>query len=270
MATEPKDLEQFDALKAELTEYVAPALFIQVNDAGSSEHAITAAKGLKELLARVEKRRKETVTPLNDRVASVNDYVKSLIAPLKNAEEHVRNQLNSFAVKQEALRQAEIARIAREKDEAERQAKEERERQQEELRVKQESEAEAAAEAANLFGGGETPVDFAQLNQKLEAEWAAKNAELDTQDAIRAGEYRAKEYDAHRVQVSNTRKLWKCEVEDLDKVPREYLIIQLNEKMVLAAARAGNTKIPGVKLWQEIAVAIGKRTAAPRTVLVEE
>ncbi len=47
---------------------------------------------------------------------------------------------------------------------------------------------------------------------------------------------------------ATTRKDWKFEVTDLEKIPLDFLLV--NEKMVLEALRAGET-IPGIKGWQE-------------------
>jgi hypothetical protein len=71
-------------------------------------------------------------------------------------------------------------------------------------------------------------------------------------------------YAIQEQRVKNTAKLWDCEVEDITKVPREFLVISLNKAAVLAAARGGVTNIPGVKLIQKTNVRFGARTAVSR------
>jgi uncharacterized UPF0146 family protein len=59
---------------------------------------------------------------------------------------------------------------------------------------------------------------------------------------------------------THTRDVWKFEVEDLSKVPREFLV--LDEKKVRAHVQAlkENARIPGVKIWKDVTiVARGKK-----------
>lgn len=260
------DLELFDKLKADITLFVAPTLDLTVQDPGSSTEAIEVAKRVKAFIKQVDDKRKELVGPLNERVKLINDYAKTIMAPLQEAESHVKSELNAYAAKQEEIRQAELRRLDEERRERERKLQEERERAEAELMAKQVEEAELAAEANAFFGTGETPVAEvnAQIDEKLTREWAEKQAELDRQAMMAQVEHKQKVYDASLDQIRNTRKTWKCELVDINAVPKEFLIMQLNTAMVLAAARAGRTDIPGVRLYQEVSVAIGSKTYMPK------
>jgi hypothetical protein len=220
-----------------------------VTDFSSGDLAIEAAKAVKSLQKRVEAKRRELVAPLNDRVKEINDYAKEIALPLEKAETYLKQELAAFEIEQAKIRLA-----AREKAEKERREREA------ELLAKQEAERAALEEAiaydsevAELFGTepDATPVDQKakdleqkQLEERARAAQAAKD----------------REYEIKQQGIKNARKTWKCEVVDISLVPKEFLIVTLNQSAVLAAARGGMTNIPGVKLWQETSVAIGANT----------
>jgi flagellar biosynthesis GTPase FlhF len=262
-----KELKEFDSLSADITLFVAPAKDLRVIDPRSSQSAIVVAQTIKDYLNKVESKRKELVGPLNTQVKAINDYCKKITSPLLEADCHVRSELNAFAAEQERIRRAEEARIERERQEAERKAREERELAEEELRKKQEEEVEAHAEAARLFGpeGGDIETANEAINQKLDREWAEKKAELDRNDAIRANEFKQREWDANQVQIKNTRANLKVRVVDINLIPKEFLIVTPNEKALVAVGKTG-AKIPGVEFYEDISVAIGRTTRMPKVV----
>lgn len=247
------ELTQFNELKSELDTLVKPTLSIKVTDFPSSASAIEAAKSVKALQKRIEAKRKELVGPLNDQVKRINDFVKDIMAPLDTAESHLKRQLTDFEVEQEKLRDAErkAAEAERVKREAALAA-----RQEEERAAMAEKLAETS-EVEDLFGADEGVPDAAMEAAALEARQAEERARI-------AQQAKDREYDIKSRGVANTRKIWKCDVEDLDLVPKEFLIVTLNQAAVIAAARAGVTKIPGVKIWQETSIAIGANTSVAR------
>lgn len=259
-----KDLEVFDSLKADIALFVAPTKQIAVVDPDTANAAIDTAKQIKTWLATVEKKRKELVGPLNDRVKLINEYVKTITAPLAEAEDHIRTQLNDHARKQEEIRREELRKAEEARREAERIAAEKRAQEEAELRAKQEQEAELARQGAELFGGCDEDADAEKARaEQAERERLELEAKHDRERLARLVEDKQKQYDANAHQIKNTRQVWKCEMEDESKVPREFLIVTLNEKAVIAAAKAG-VKIPGVRVWTDVAVAIGAKTYMPK------
>lgn len=248
------EITQFNELRAELTTFVSPALAIKVTDFQTSASAINAAKAVKEYQKKVEAKRKELVGPLNDQVKLINEYAKSVAAPLENAELHLKKQLTAFELEQEKIRRAEFER-----------AEEERKKREAELLAKQEEERKNLAsdsDAADVFGSEPEDVapeikaeelELKQLHERVKATQEAKD----------------REYPIKNMGIKNARKQWKCEAIDLTKVPREFLTISLNSAAVLAAARGGMTDIPGVKLWQETTIAIGANTYVPNMALTK-
>ena len=255
------DLKVFDQLAADITLFVAPTKAIKVSDAKSSNAAIEVAQSIKGYLSAVEKKRKEMVAPLNAQVKAINDYCKTITSPLDEADAYVRSQLNTFAAEQARLARIEAARIEAERMEIERKAQEERARVENELRLKQEAEAEALAESVNKWGAenGDVDATFAIINEKQERELAEEQVRLDREAAVRANEFKQRQFDANEMKIKNTRGTMKVRVIDLNLIPKEFLIITPNEKALVAVGKSG-MKIPGVEFYEEFAVAIGRTT----------
>lgn len=95
-----------------------------------------------------------------------------------------------------------------------------------------------------------------------EAERARKEAELFGEDAPpAAAPVMAKEAarivsTASGVKASATMK-WKGEVVDIDKVPRQYLMV--NQAAVDAAIKGGVREIPGVRIFEDLQTSIRRR-----------
>lgn len=247
------ELAQFIELKAELDTLVAPTLTIEVRDFETSASAIEAAKAVKALKKRVEDKRVELVKPLNDQVKKVNEYAKEIALPLDRAETHLKGQLTAFEIKQEAIRRAEYEKAEKERREREAALA----KKQEEGRLALEEAEVDEAEVADVFGADDAGPSAAEKAAELERKHSEERALI-------AQQAKDREYDIKSRGVANARKTWQCEVEDIALVPKEFLIVTLNEKAVLAAARAGVAKIAGVRLWQEVSIAIGANTSVAR------
>lgn len=248
------ELLKFNQLQAEIAVFVEPVKTMTVVDFQSSEGALEVAKKLKSYGSQVEKTRKEITEPLDAKKKEIMAYEKAIMAPLNEALAHVMNQINSFAAKQEQIRQAELRRV-----------EEERRKAEADLKARQHADRKASEEAsavspgmASLFG----------LDPRLMTEEPAQTEERELiERAALTQEYNGRAWDAGQQQIKGARKTWKCKAIDLDKVPREFLTITLNESAVLAAARGGVTSIAGVQIWQEVGVAIGSKSYVPKQAL---
>ncbi len=252
------ELAFLEVLKSEVAALVAPTLGIKVQDFQSCETAATVGLQVKDYLKQVEAKRKELVEPLNRRVKEINEYAKSILAPLEESETHLKRQIATFReaqekIQREMLRAAEIERL----------------KQEAELRAKQEAERASLEETlveedrlAKRFGA---EPDQAANQEAQIAELEQRQAE---EQAFALMEQKQREHDIAQQNIKNTRKTWKCEATDLEKVPRQYLVITLNSAACLAAARGGITEIPGVRMWQETTVAFGSNTYVPRAALM--
>lgn len=259
-------LAVFDELKAVIATFTAPLRGITVMDDESATKAIDAAKSIKAYLKQADDRRKEIVGPLNDKVREINDYVKDLTRALVEADDHVRRQLSAHAERQEKIRQAELRRIDEERREAERQARIKREQDEAEFIAAAQAKAEEEAQVRAMFGTHD-PDELERINEReserLEAELRAKQMEFDQAEAVKAVEFKQREFDAERVQIRNTRTTLRCRVVDISLVPKEFLIIEVNEKAAVAAAKAG-VKISGLEFYEDFNVAIGRNTYVPK------
>ncbi len=274
------ELQTFDQLKADISLFVAPVLQVTVTDFKSSQDAIDAGKTVKKYASELEKKRKEIVGPLNDRVKLINTYAKGIEEPLLRAEQHIKSQLARFAEEQEKVRQAELKRIEDERREAERKAQQERQRLEDELESRRQAELDRlereqnqCQRAAAIFGGESSVVDVeaeaTKIDEQLERERLESEARFERERIERDFQAKQAAWDADQFQIKNARKTWKCQLLDITQVPKEFLIVQLNEQAVLAAARAG-VQIPGVKTWQEMGIAFGSNTRVTRTALASE
>jgi len=243
------ELDQFNEIKAEIAHYVAPAMLAKVSDFESSNGALEAAKTIRGLKLKIEKQRKILVEPLNDRVKSVNEYCRQIGDPLDKAEAHLRTELNRFAAEQEAIKQAKL-----------REAEAERQREIESLKAKQEAEKAALEETINMFGAGP---------EEAEAMNAALAEKAKTEQAIAKMEFQGRQHDIGELQIKGTRKNTKVRILDLEKIPRVFLIIEPNEKMLIAAHKGGQT-VPGVEFYEEIAVSVGAKSRVTRAALESE
>lgn len=242
-AAEPQALDVFNPLKVQIAEFVAPALQMTVVDGKSSDAALAVAKDVKAMLKRVDDTRRSLVDPLNAQVRKINDYAKDIEAPLKDVDAHLRRQLNAWAAERERIRQEEV-----------RKAEEERRRREAELAEKQRAEREALEAGAKLFGEEDPAVE-----QELEQQHAKERMKS-------LVEHKAALYDANETQLKNVRKVYDVEVLDLEAVPKEFLIREVNKKAAIEAMKAG-VKIPGLKLTESVAVAIGRNTRVPRALM---
>lgn len=262
-----KDLELFDELKANITLFVAPTLEIAIRDVQTGQSAIDAQKQIREFMRRVDEQRRELTDPMKDRIKVIDAYVKSILAPLETAARHVQHEIDTYAERQESIRQAELRKAREEAERKEREAREKAAAERAELEARQREEAEARSAMDELFGDGEDDLAAARAKQEFEEKQARERAEQEAKEEresmVRTVELKQKEYDANLDQIKNARKNPKCEMLDEKLVPREFLVVTLNTAAVLASARAGVKEIPGVRIWWETKVAIGRNTYIP-------
>lgn len=234
-----KSIKEFDALTADIAALIEPTNLIKVTDFNSCAYAIEAGKSVKGFLKKIEDKRKELVGPLNDQVKEINAYAKQISHPIETAESHIKSEVIAFENEQRKIRDELHRKMLAEQIEKE-------------LAIKKEQEKVAIEVHTenDIFGIADAQIEQLQIDRRV----------LDM-------ETKAKEYDINQMGVKNARKIWKCELIDIKLVPDEFKIVTLNEKAVLAVARAGQTEIPGVRVFQETTIAFGDNTYVPRGVL---
>lgn len=220
-------LAQFDQLKADIALYVAPAKSVVVSDKDTQSKAMTSVKDVVGWKKKVEDKRKEMIAPLLERQREINEYAKQLTEPLIEAECHLKKQLIAWDQKLEAERQAELKRIALEA---------ERKRKDAEEKAKKEREE---AEALEMFGQKD---DAVRSNLVAQAESERRSVEIDR-------EVRKEEKAVLENKVSGIRTIWKYEVHEESKIPKEFWMI--NESAISKAVKSGVREIPGVRIYEE-------------------
>lgn len=227
VSTSKNVLEKFDKLATDIRQHIEPCLKLMVQDNSTKDDALMAGKNIKAYEKRIEETRKALVGPLNAQVKEINDYAKKIMAPLAEAETHLKKQLGGYEAILEKQRREEFEKAEKARKEAEAKAAEE-------ARIKRE-EAEMAA---MLLDDSEAQ----EVTAVAEVEIERQAAEVQMLHRTNVKEIEAKK-------VSGASKPWTFEVVDYDQVPREYLMV--DEKAIRQAIRDGNREIAGVRIFQE-------------------
>lgn len=256
-----KELKVFDQLTADIAALVSPVSKLKVVDFKSSAIAVEHGGAIQGLWKEVESRRDSLVRPLNEQVKKINEYARDIKAPLEIAKRHLELETGNFAAEQRRLKAIKDARI-----EAERQAKEDR------IAVEAEAKFEAleADRAEAVAGMDPTFGNMEEHDEEFARQQAAIEAEAEQQRMRAITTAATQKYDAGQQTVKGVRMVWECELIDINQVPADFLIRELNKQMILAAARAGNTNIPGVRVFQKPSVGFGQNTYVPREAIAAE
>ncbi len=230
-----------DAAKERLQVYVGAvarmveeAEALKIESEQDNERAVALGTSAKKLFNQIEDKRKAIVNEPNDFVKSVNGFCKVFSDKLKLVEDGMKRKISQYRAVQEQKRREEEIRLRREAEELQRKL-----------------EAEAA-----------------EKNRKLQEEALARAKEEAKAKGIPVEEVKApvvemiqpvqvcapvlpKQQSPVRTETgsASARKAWAFELEDINKVPRSYLV--LNEKKVRDDVRAGIRNIEGIKIYEE-------------------
>jgi len=202
--------------------------FVIENDE-DEKMAATLLAAAKIRMKRIEELRIFFVKPLNDHVSEINKGLKGLYNPLKEVSKELDIGLSSHHKK----REAEKARIAKE---------------EEEKRLKEEAEALKAAEAAKKVEETALPAQantnmssgVDELENSLIANVASSRVAVpETKTVVNTG-----------IGKVSYKKVWTYELEDVTKIPREYLIV--DEKRIGQEVRSGKLReLAGVNIFEK-------------------
>lgn len=221
------DIQQFDQLTADITKLVAPAKAVAVTDAAAQAHAVGIGKSIKDILKRIEEKRKEVVGPIKARAKEVDDYAKKISTPLLEAELHLKKQIGAFEDQERQRRELELKRVREEQEAADRR------------------KAELVAKATE----GVTD-ETAKLMTAVKVDAEFKEVRKDLRQEEKAIESSA---------MKGAKLVWKFEVTNGAEVPREFMVI--DEKKIREAVHGGAREIPGVRIYQETQISFGKSTS---------
>jgi len=220
---------------------------------------------------------------------AIVDKEKGELLKLDPADAHLRKQIGIYQEQIEAARRAEQARLDAERFAAEKKAREEAEAAakaaQEAEQARLDAEREIAEKAAREKA--EANAKAAAEKAALEAHNAAVLAALEAGNLDAAKEAMAApveavpvaapvfvppprvlaaavtpvyvppppmvkaEIEPPKIDGLSGRKVWKFRVTDAGKVPREYMSVDKTKIMAAVVIGKGETKIPGVEVYQE-------------------
>jgi hypothetical protein len=245
-------------------------------------------KGQQALL---EEKRFAITRPMDSAKKAVMDFFRPFSDRLDDAERHVKKALTDYKTAQDRIA-AEAARIERQRaekeakrlreeaEEADRKAAEkERERLAELQRKADERQAVEDARLAEERATAKTEDDKRRAEEQEVAAQARRDREqeelhqarLDSEKEQRERTARAATLEeraetattaptiaAPKVKGISTRKIWKFEIVDAGKIPREYLVP--NEVAIAGVVRAlkNATNIPGIRVYSKDTMSSGK------------
>lgn len=234
---------------------------IKITSTAERDEYAELLRHIKSYQQALEAARKEAVKPLRTAVETINASVKPHMERATQAEAAIKRALSAWEQEQERkrrereaeLRRQQEAEQARLRQEAERREAAERER----ARVAREK-AEAAARAAEEAGRAEKAAAMREAARiKEEARIAAAEQEAEAKRAAAAMMPAAVVVqDAPKAAGVSTRKTWKFRVDDVTKLPAQYLIADEKKIGKVVRALGGDTDIPGITVWSEDVVAV--------------
>lgn len=217
IAEKGKDVLNIETLETEVTAYVAKAGSVEVADDTDYEMADEFSGKLKDLIKRVKTTFGPYVKDAYDHYKRQKARENEMVKPLEDALREIRKAMSAYQTEQERQRRIE----------------------QKMIDAKRKEEQTESAE------------EYAQVLEE--------QGEKGMADAVRKEAARMPtgvKAESHAPKGKSTRRVtkWHFEVEDLDKVPREWMM--LNEKAVQQYANSAkaNARIPGIKIWSTVEV----------------
>lgn len=184
--------------------------------------AINIRGGVKKAYKKIEDERKEWVKPLKEAAKRGDEKFKKLSEPFKQLDELLKGKIESYYSEQlRKQREAELAaEVAR----------------REELRLLEEKRKEEEAKAKS---------EQEKTTINIKAEMAKEDLQS---KPVMVEEVKTKVETPHA--KMNIRKIWAFEIEDKEKVPDNYWIV--DESAIRAAVSGGAREIPGIRIYQKV------------------
>lgn len=222
------------------------------------EHYTDAAAILKRVKGNLKNlidERKALSIPIDQAKKAVMDAYRPATELLEQAEAAIKNAIVKFEAEQERLRKIEEDRLR----------ESQRKEQQRLIESARQAEAIAKAKADKLIKEAEearAAQDFARADKLTDrATRAIETAEIRSEDLLVKAETMpvaivAKSYA--RPKGLSTTPLWYARVTDIDKVPRAYMIANMDALNGVAKATKGSIKIEGIEFYEETSMRSGR------------
>lgn len=200
-------------LRATVQELLTAAEDVVIMSRADLSQATDLVKAIKSRFRDAEDERKRLVKPFNDGVDAINARFKAMTVPLKDAEDGLKGKMLAFQQEEERRANEEAARQEKARKEAE-----------------EKRRAEAEAQAAE---SDRAPLPISLIERPVPPITPQHKPTTYGQTGA----------------VSTVKKQWTFEVEDISKVPAEYLLI--DQVKVNQAVRAGARDIAGLRIFEK-------------------
>lgn len=248
------------------------ALVGLVTDEPTNKEATEALKGLKVVINLCESTRKKVKEPVLELARTIDQTAKEFTAELQEEFNRISRGCADYQTaqlervkEQERARRAEEERIQREKDAELRKIEEERKAKEEEAKAKALAEQQAAKNDEERLAAEQRLKDEQKRLQE-EADKRAKDEEARRQIDLQTV---APVAPPDRAVGQMAKPVWMFEVTDIWTLARLHPALveitprkqQINE-VIASLAAAGEPKLAGLRIWQEVKV--GVRTGRER------
>jgi hypothetical protein len=206
------------ALAPERETLLARVASLKIRDQSGYTEAAAWLKSIKGFLKAIEDARTRITKPINDSLREVNAQAKEAAAPFLESEQKIKRAMIVFSDEQD--------RIAREEQ-----------RRQNELAAKEQARLKEIADRAAAKG------------QTVKAEQFEERAQAVMSPIVQTA--------APKVAGVSIPKVWTFEITDEDLIPREYLIVDESRIRRVVTALKGDTKIPGVRVFETKRISAG-------------
>lgn len=196
----------------------------------------------------IDEARKQLVKPIDEARKRIQDFFRAPLEFLEQAEGIVKQKLTAFQNEQERIRREEQRRA----EEAARKERERLEAQAREAERKAREKAEAdrrAAEEAAAAGRAQEAARLAARASATESKAAEKAGQLEQRAAAVVAPIIEREVP--KVAGLKTREVYKFEIVDASKLPREYLIPDESRIRKVVNALKADANIPGVRVYAD-------------------
>lgn len=197
----------------------------------------------------IDEARKQLVKPIDEARKRIQEFFGAPLQFLERAETLVKGKLVTYQTEQERIRREE----QRKAEDAARKEREKLEAQAREAERKAREKADAdrrAAQEAAAAGKAEESARLAARAIATESVAAEKAAVLEQRAAATVAPVIQRE--APKVAGLKMREVFKFEIVDASKLPREYLIPDEQRIRKVVGALKSDTNIPGVRVYADM------------------
>jgi phosphoenolpyruvate-protein kinase (PTS system EI component) len=189
-----------------------------IKTAEGYEAAATMLKSIKGSLATIEDARTRITQPINASLREVNAQAKAAAAPFLADEQTIKRAMIAYSDEQDRLQREE-------------------QRRQNEAAAKEQARLQEIADRAAAKG------------QDTKAEAFQERAQAVTAPIVQR--------EQPKIAGIAIPKIWTFEITDEDLIPREYLIVDESRIRRVVTALKGDTKIPGVRVFEQKRISAG-------------